>query len=249
MLPRLSSLGSRQWSQQQQYSTTKKATGPLRSVGPPQAGSRVAGIGHREANARPWMLAALSTTTATPATSSTGGAARGKRRKTAGATTNGSVSASTTIGSPATTDATDGLHPDPHPHTRARAIGSASTAYGPSRPNFAEPNGRPVSAQKALKPTTEIGTPRHGSGSTRQRLKRQGVTKTPWRITSPSSYPRPYRIGSRDFQRIQSIPGEISIPNSSTTTRGHLRNLGLSGISTRSHKRKTKPSGTTSGGS
>src|SRR5438105_13294441 len=162
---------------------------------------------------------------------------------------NGNASAFTTIGHPTTIDATDALHPDPHPHARARAIGSASTASGPSCPSFVEPNGRPDSAQKALKPTTGIGTPRHGSGSIRRRLKQQGVTKTPWQITSPSFYPQPYRIGSRDFQRIQSIPGEISVPNSSTTTRERLRNLGLSGIFTRSHKRRTKPSGTTSGGS
>src|SRR5438132_13895389 len=123
-----------------------------------------------------------------------GGVARGKRRRTAGATTNGSVLASTTIGCPATTDATDGLHPDPHPHARARAIGSASTASGPSRPSFTEPNGQTVSAQKALQPTTGIGTTRHGSGSIRRRLKRQEVTKTPWRTTSPSFYPQPYRI-------------------------------------------------------
>src|SRR5437773_8209914 len=96
-----------------------------------------------------------------PATSLTGGAVRGKRRRTADAMMIGSVFASTTIGSPVTTDATDGLHPDPHPHARARAIGSASTASGPSRPSFAEPNGRTVSAQKALKPTMGIGTPRH----------------------------------------------------------------------------------------
>src|SRR6266508_6280820 len=99
-----------------------------------------------------------------PATSLTGDAARGKRTKTAGATTNRSVLASTTIGCPATTDATDGLHPDPHPHARARAIGSASTASRPSRPSFVEPNGRPVSARKASRPTTEIETLRHGFG-------------------------------------------------------------------------------------
>src|SRR5438876_7603755 len=64
-------------------------------------------------------------------------------------------------------------------------------------------------------------------------IKAAGGTKTPWRITSPSFYPRPYRIGSRDSQRIQSIPGEISVPNSSTTTRGRLRNTGLNGIFTR----------------
>src|SRR5207237_5391928 len=99
-----------------------------------------AGRCDREASTTWQMLAAPQIITATPATSLTGGAARGKRRRTAGATTIGSVSASTTIGRPVTTDAADGLHPDSHLHARARAIGSASTASGPSRPSFAEPN-------------------------------------------------------------------------------------------------------------
>src|SRR6266540_525037 len=130
-----------------------------------------------------------------PATSSTGAAARGKRMRTIGATTSVSASASTMTDRPATTYATDALHPDLLPHARAKANGSASMAYGPLRPSFAEPNGRTASAQKASRPTTEIGTQRHGFGSTRRRSKWRGVTRTPWRITSPSSCLRPYKIG------------------------------------------------------
>src|SRR5438105_3517613 len=39
------------------------------------------------------------------------------------------------------------------------------------------------------------------------------------------------------------------MPNSSTTSRGRSRNLGLSGIFTRSHKRKMNPSGNSLGSS
>src|SRR5437016_3930037 len=102
----------------------------------------MAGIGHREANARPWMLAALSTTTVTPATSSTGGATRGKKRRTAGAKVNASALASTMIDRLATTDAIGALRPDLLPHARAKVNRLASTISGPSRPNSAEPNGQ-----------------------------------------------------------------------------------------------------------
>src|SRR5438046_2208406 len=108
------------------------------------------------------MLAALSTTTVTPAMSSTGGAARRKKTRTADAMTSVSVSTSTMNDHPTTTDATDALHPDLLLHDRAKVNRSASTASGPSRPSSAEPSGRAASTQKASRPTTEIGIQRHG---------------------------------------------------------------------------------------
>src|SRR5438034_7653377 len=50
-------------------------------------------------------------------------------------------------------------------------------------------------------------------------------------------------------QRIQSIPREISVLNSLTTSRELLRNLELNGISVGSTRRKANPSGNSLGGS
>src|SRR6266540_6292029 len=70
-----------------------------------------------------------------------------------------------------------------------------------------------------------------------------------WPTTYQLSYLQQYKTGSQVSQRIQSIPGEISVPNSLTTSRGLLRNLELNGILVGSTRRKVNPSGNSLGGS
>src|SRR5438132_9989121 len=106
-----------------------------------------------------------------------------------------------------------------------------------------------ASAQKASKRTTNIEIQKHGSGSIPQQSRRRVAVRTLWPTTCRSSCPLQYKIGSRDFQRTPSVPGEISVPSSSTTSGELLRNLELNGIFIRSNKRKANPFGNTSGGS
>src|SRR6266540_719792 len=89
---------------------------------------------------------------------------------------------------------------------------------------------------------TEIEIQKHGFGSTPWLSKLQVVARAQWPTTYQSSYLQRYKTGSQDSQRIQSIPGEISVPNSLTTSRGLLRNLELNGISVGSTRRKANPS-------
>src|SRR5438128_4176473 len=95
----------------------------------------------------------------------------------------------------------------------------------------------------------ETGIQRHGFGFTPQRLRRRVVAKMQWPTTYQSSCLQQCKTGSRDFQRIQSTLGEISAPNSSTTSWGLSQNLELNGICTRSIKRKVNPSENSCGGS
>src|SRR5438105_1650390 len=84
------------------------------------------------------MPAAPSIIAATRVTSLTDGTVNGRKRSNTGAKTIASASASITINSAMTTDATAILHPDDLPHARARNH-LASMASEPSPPDYDKP--------------------------------------------------------------------------------------------------------------